>query len=101
MKLKETFMYKPNPIDTAKITLSGDILALGEVLAKNTHEVWASGRIADGWTYGNVRDDLKKKHPCLIPYEELSEIEKDFDRATATETLKVIMSLGFSIQKSN
>jgi len=94
-------MYKPNPIDTTKISLSGDILALGEVLAKNTHEVWASGRLADGWTYGDVRDDLKKKHPCLIPYEELSELEKDFDRATATEALKVIISLGFTIKKTD
>ncbi|GBU29672.1 hypothetical protein R84B8_03245 [Treponema sp. R8-4-B8] len=93
-------MYKPTPIDTAKISLSGDILALGEVLAKNTHEVWAAGRIADGWTHGDVRDDLKKKHPCIIPYEELSESEKNYDRATATEALKAIISLGFSIQKS-
>ena len=92
-------MYKPNPIDTTKITLSDDIMALGEVLAKNTHEVWAAGRLADGWTHGDVRDDLKKKHPCLIPYEELSELEKDFDRATAMEALKVIISLGYAIDK--
>jgi len=92
-------MYKPNPIDTTKIKLSDDIIALGEVLAKNTHEVWAEGRIADGWTYGDARDDANKKHPCLVPYEELSENEKDYDRATATETLKVIISCGFSIKK--
>jgi len=91
-------MYIPNPIDTSKIALNGDIMALSEVLAKNTHEVWASGRIADGWTYGDVRDDVKKKHPCLVPYEELSENEKDYDRATAMEALKVIISRGFSIQ---
>jgi len=92
-------MYKPNPINTTNIKLSDDIIALGEVLAKNTHEVWAEGRIADGWTYGAVRDDANKKHPCLVPYEELSENEKDYDRATATEALKVIISCGFSIQK--
>jgi hypothetical protein len=81
------------------ISLSSDITALSEILAKNTHEVWASGRIAEGWTYGDVRDDVKKKHPCLVPYEELSESEKNYDRATAIEALKVIMSRGFSIQK--
>ena len=69
-------MYRPNPIDTGHIRLSSDIIALSEVLAKNTHEVWAAGRIADGWTYGDVRDDIKKKHPYLVPYEELSESEK-------------------------
>ena len=92
-------MYKPNPIDTKSISLNNDIIALSEVLAKNTHEVWASGRIADGWTYGDVRDDAKRQHPCLVPYGELPESEKDYDRATAMETLKVIVNLGFRIQK--
>ena len=92
-------MYRPNPIDTTKISLSSDIMALSEVLAKNTHEVWASGRIADGWTYGDVRDDIQKKHPCLVPYEELSETEKEYDRATSLESLKVILSLGYVINK--
>ena len=92
-------MYRPNPIDTSHIQLSRDIIALGEVLAKNTHEVWAAGRIADGWTRGDVRDDVKKKHPCLVPYEELPESEKDYDRATSLESLKVILSLGYAINK--
>jgi hypothetical protein len=92
-------MYKPNPIDTTNISLSSDILSLSEVLSKNTHEVWAAGRIAAGWTFGELRDDIKKKHPCLVPYEELSESEKDYDRATAMETLKAIISLGYVIKK--
>ena len=92
-------MYKPNPIDTENITLNSDILALSEILAKNTHEVWASKRIADGWSYGDVRNDNKKQHPCIIPYEELTETEKDYDRATSLESLKAIMSLGYKICK--
>jgi ryanodine receptor 2 len=48
-------MYAPKPIDTANVLLSGDILALSEVLARNTHEVWAAGRIAEGWSYGKVQ----------------------------------------------
>jgi len=92
-------MYKPNPIDTTNISLSSDIIVLTETLAKNTHEVWASGRIAEGWTYGDVLDDIKKKHPCLVPYEELPESEKDYDRATSLESLKVILSLGYAINK--
>jgi ryanodine receptor 2 len=93
-------MYTPNPIDTSTISLSGDILALSEVLARNTHEVWSAGRIAAGWSYGKVRDDAKKHHPCLVPYEELPESEKEYDRATSLETLKVIVSLGYVIGKS-
>jgi hypothetical protein len=92
-------MYTPNPIDTKNIALDGDILALSEILARNTHEVWAAGRVAEGWSYGKVRDDTKKQHPCLVPYEELPESEKEYDRATSLETLKTIVSLGYVIAK--
>ena len=93
-------MYIPKPIDTTNISLGSDVMSLSEVLAKNTHEVWASGRIAEGWSYGELRDDEKKQHPCLVPYEELTESEKKFDRATSLESLKVILSLGYMINKA-
>jgi len=92
-------MYTPKPIDTKNIQLTDDILELCEVLAKNTHDVWATTRMTDGWTYGEKRDDTLKKHPCLVPYEDLPESEKEYDRATSQETLKVILGLGFSIIK--
>jgi len=92
-------MYTPNPIDTTNASLDNDIMALSEVLAKNTHDIWAAGRIAEGWTYGEVRDDANKNHPCLVPYEELSESEKEYDRATSMETLKTIVTLGYVISK--
>ena len=91
--------YKPNPIDTNDIILSNEILQLAEELAKNTHEVWAEGRIKEGWTYGNKRDDEMKEHPCLIPYEILSEEEKEYDRRTSMETLKLIQKLGYEIKR--
>lgn len=89
--------YVPKPIDTSDVILPENVLALAEKLAENTHEVWAQGRINDGWSYGEQRDDASKKHPCLIPYDELSESEKEYDRATAMETLKLIIKLGFEI----
>lgn len=92
-------MYKPQPIDTSAVKLDRDILELCELISKNTHEVWSAGRIKDGWTYGPTRDDEKRTHPCLIPYEELPEEEKEYDRNTSMETLKLIISLGYSIKK--
>ncbi len=94
-------MYVPKPIDTKEIHLSEEIEALSELLAKNTHEVWSEGRIRDGWTYGEQRNDAEKKHPCLVPYEELSETEKEYDRNTSKETLKLIVKLGYKITKDN
>ncbi|MBO5510819.1 MAG: Ryanodine receptor Ryr [Clostridia bacterium] len=92
-------MYKPQPIDTSSVELPDDIRELGELIARNTHEVWSEGRIRDGWTYGEKRDDVQKTHPCLIPYEDLPEIEKEYDRNTSMETLKLIISLGYTIKK--
>jgi len=91
--------YKPTPIDTSNINLPEELLALAEKLAENTHEVWAQGRIAEGWTYGEVRDDANKKHPCLVPYSYLPESEKEYDRRTSLETLKCVIKLGYKIKK--
>ncbi len=91
--------YQPKPVDTSSITLPEELNALTEYLAKNTHEVWAAQRIADGWQHGEERDDVHKLHPCLVPYTELPESEKAYDRQTALETLKVILALGYHIEK--
>ncbi len=96
---EESMGYTPKPIDTSDVVLSEDILKLSEKLSRNTHEVWAAGRVKDGWTYGKERDDQKKQTPCLVPYDELPESEKDFDRRTAMETLKMIQKLGYKIVK--
>ena len=93
--------YLPSPADTSSITLPDTLTALKESLAKNVHEVWAEGRLTKGWKYGPVRDEVKKEHPCLVPYEELTEEEKDFDRATALSTLKFILLKGFIISSPN
>lgn len=89
--------YKPKPIDTSDVVLPPDLEQLAEKMAKNVHEVWADSRLAEGWCYGEERDDAKKTHPCLIPYEELPEEEKEYDRNTSIGTLKLIMKLGFKI----
>ena len=91
--------YIPNPADAHSVELPQELLPLIEAMAKNVHEVWSHNRINNGWTYGPVCDDVNKKHPCLVPYEELPEREKDYDRATSQETLKLILKLGFKISK--
>lgn len=92
-------MYTPKPIDTKNVELPKELMALTEKIAENVHDNWSVGRIAEGWTYGEVRDDKKKTTPCLVPYSELSESEKEYDRNTAIETLKLIQKLGYKISK--
>ena len=91
--------YIPQPIDTSDIQLPEELNPLLEAMAKNVHEIWAKERIAQGWTYGEKRDDAQKHHPCLVAYEDLPEEEKMYDRNTSVETLKSILKLGFKIKK--
>lgn len=91
--------YIPKPAQTDDIVLSEELNSLVEAMAKNVHDVWAESRISQGWTYGPERNDVLKHHPCLVPYEDLPEVEKAYDRDTAVGTLKLICKLGFKITK--
>ena len=91
--------YVPQPVDTSNVELPVELDELVENIAKNVHEVWAQSRMKEGWIYGEERNDVLKTHPCLIPYEELPEVEKAYDRDTAFGTLKLITKLGFKITK--
>lgn len=89
--------YVPRPADLDAVDLPAPLTALTEIIARNTHEVWAMKRISEGWTYGATRDDAGKRHPNLIPYEFLTEEDKDYDRATAMNAIRLMVSLGYSI----
>lgn len=91
--------YIPHPVDISSIQLPEELIELAESISKNVYEVWSQNRMDEGWTYGPVRNDEKKEAPCLVPYEELPEIEKAYNRDTAFNTLKYIVSLGFKIIK--
>ncbi len=92
-------MYNPEPIDTSSIILSDELLDLKEMIAKNVHEVWSLQRMKEGWTYGKIKNSELKQSPLLVPYEELPESEKDYDRNTAYETIKLIIKCGYKIIK--
>ena len=91
-------MYEPKPINTSDVVLPAELLALTEKIAENVREVWATGRIAEGWTYGEKKDNDLKTTPLLDPYDELAESEKEYDRNTALETLKLIVKMGYRIE---
>ena len=91
--------YHPAPLDLSDVTLPESLVELTEAIAENTHEIWSEGRMREGWTYGPVRDDKKLKHPDLVPYSDLSEGEKEYDRATAMNAIKLIVKLGYKIEK--
>ena len=91
--------YKPAPMDLTDILLPESLTELTEAIAENTHEVWSKNRMDEGWTYGPVRDEKNLKHPDLLPYSDLTEGEKEYDRATAMNAIKLIVKLGYKIAK--
>jgi hypothetical protein len=91
--------YQPKPIDTSDVQLSATLLALTEQLAENAHDLYARQRMAEGWRYGPQRNDVTKENPTLVPYQDLPESEKDYDRNMAMETLKAIIAFGYRIEQ--
>jgi len=97
--LEKDTLYIPHPLETSMVEVPDCLLELSEELAKNTHEIWARQRFAEGWKYCAKRNDERKEHPCLVPYEELPENEKEYDRITAMETIRFILCHGYIITR--
>ncbi len=85
----------------SKISIDPTITEILETLACNVHNQWMKGRLEAGWKLGSKRDDEKKEHPSLIPYEELPETEKEYDRQTVLTTINGLLENGFEIRKKN
>jgi len=96
---EEQLNYKPIPMDTSGVSVPMEVMDVCERLARNTHEQWSQMRVNQGWVYGPVRNDDMKQHPCLIAYDLLTENERDFDRSTSLNTIKVLLAMGYVITK--
>lgn len=100
----ERKIYDPHPRQLLEnVTLNWDLTVLGEAIAEHAHDVWAEKRFSEGYVYGPVNnsDDSngqQKTNMDLVPYSELPESEKDYDRDMSMETLKLITSLGYEIE---
>ena len=90
--------YNPKPMDTSQILLNAAFTELTERLAENVHDTWSRRRLDEGWRYGPSRNDASKEHPNLVPYGQLPEHEREYDRRTALETIRTLLSLGYQIE---
>ena len=93
--------YRPSPIETSGVALPPELDALTERLAEHVHDLWALGRMAENWTWGEHRSDEARTHPCLVPYARLSDGEKEYDRTTARKTLLAVIALGYRVIPPN
>ena len=96
---RELRQYDPQPIDVEGFSLPDDLKELMEAIAENAHDIWARQRIDEGWRYGEKRDDDQKLHPDLVPFSDLTDCEKEYDRKMACGVLKLVKALGYKIVK--
>ncbi|XP_058255382.1 ryanodine receptor 3 isoform X7 [Hemibagrus wyckioides] len=93
--------FIPTPVDTSQIVMPPHLEKVRDRLAENIHELWAINKIELGWTYGKIRDDNKRQHPCLVDFSKLPETEKNYNLQMSTETLKTLLALGCHVVQVN
>ena len=96
----ESKTYRPKLIDLEYVELPDSFDELREAIAENAHDRWALERQSEGWTYGPKRDDSKLETPDMVPYAQLPESEKQYDRLLAEDTIKLFIALGYKIEKN-
>lgn len=97
----DEYEYVPQPIDLSDVELDKSLDELREAIAENAHEVWAFNRRSDGWSYGPHRNDALKQTPCMVPYSQLPDSEKQYDRDMAMQTIKLMRKLGYDLVPRN
>uniref|UniRef100_A0A3Q3KQK1 Ryanodine receptor 3 n=1 Tax=Mastacembelus armatus TaxID=205130 RepID=A0A3Q3KQK1_9TELE len=93
--------FIPTPVDTSQIVLPPHLENVRDKLAENIHELWGMNKIELGWTYGKVRDDNKRQHPCLVDFAKLPDTERNYNLQMSSETLKTLLALGCHVAQVN
>jgi hypothetical protein len=89
--------YHPSPLPAGHAVLPEAFEQLQELLAEHVHDLWARRRIAEGWSYGPVRDDRARRHPCLVPFPSLPEVERQYDRAIGRGVVEALLAQGWRL----
>ncbi|KAM8737292.1 ryanodine receptor 3 isoform 4-T4 [Acanthopagrus schlegelii] len=93
--------FIPTPVETGQIVMPLHLEKVRDKLAENIHELWGMNKIELGWSYGKIRDDNKRQHPCLVDFSKLPETEKNYNLQMSTETLKTLLALGCRVVQVN
>ena len=86
--------YNPQPLNVDLSTVPEQLV---EKVARNVHDQWACERVRQGWVWGVSRDDDKKEHPGIVPYDMLTDDEREVDRVTVRTVISSLLALGVKI----
>ncbi|XP_028294207.1 ryanodine receptor 3 isoform X8 [Gouania willdenowi] len=92
--------FDPKPISTANIALPEKLEHFANKYAEHSHEKWSAEKVLLGWKYGDCVDDKAKIHPQLRTYKGLTEKEKEIYRWPIRESLKSMLAMGWSIDRT-
>jgi ppGpp synthetase/RelA/SpoT-type nucleotidyltranferase len=70
-----------------------------ERMAELEHGRWNVERLRDGWRFGKPRDDSRKLHDCLVPWNELPEEIKRYDRDAVRAFPEILAQAGLEIYR--
>ena len=68
-----------------------------ERMAELEHGRWNVERLRDGWRFGRPRDDARKLHDCLVPWENLPENIREYDRNSIRAFPKILSEAGLEV----
>ncbi|MFJ3670785.1 RyR domain-containing protein [Streptomyces sp. NPDC090106] len=91
--------WTPPPSTTVDVKLPDSLHALVELLAEEAHDNWARQRLSEGWRHGRRLSRLRKRHPLLVPYRELTHAQQEADRVVALGTVRAILRQGYTLQE--
>ncbi|MCP9259463.1 Ryanodine receptor 44F [Dirofilaria immitis] len=92
---QNTEPFVPVLVDISNVVLPEFAMEIHEKLAENLHELWAMRKIELGWSYGEVRDQKTRRHPCLTSFQQLPQNEKTYNINLAIDTMKTIEALRY------
>ena len=82
--------------DAAAFVMSDDEI---ETLAITEHRRWAASRRLSGWRFGATRDNTKKLHPDLVPWDDLEESNREYDREPVRNLPQLLAAIGYGIER--
>ncbi|GAA6097331.1 ryanodine receptor 2 isoform X6 [Tachysurus ichikawai] len=91
--------FNPQPVDTSNVNVPEKLDHFINKYAEHSHEKWSMEKFANGWVHGEQLCDASKIHPLLKTYKGLSDKDKEVYRWPIRETLKTMLSWGWSIER--
>ncbi len=91
--------YEMRPLEPGKPPLKRFTESELLTMAKQEHERWMHEKIEEGWAYAPVRNDDKKLHDCLVPWDQLSEEVQGWDKEPCANIIPILGEMAYGVYR--